>query len=316
MNKKNDNIIEDYITAYEYESNVNPLLGNIPIFQKNINDCNYGITFINFSDVYKADYKCTSPNLLASFIKLKGNETIVFPDFSRFSWINNVSNLMYVINGKCDVIYSNNKINDAPCSFVLEKGDIFICPSFTSFTIKNICEDELNIYYINDSPLINFLGCSPTHTIFSPSVYKKDFLEKNILNLSNEKNNRKGILLSNKDTEKFGINTITPVLWALYNELPPKTIQRHHRHNSVALDLCIRCDDPTKIYTLIGEKLDENGDIVNPQKIYWKTSEMFITPPGLWHSHHNEGDTTAYILPIQDAGLLLYQRILGIQITR
>jgi gentisate 1,2-dioxygenase len=43
---------------------------------------------------------------------------------------------------------------------------------------------------------------------------------------------------------------------------------------------------------------------------------MFITPPGLWHSHNNEGDTYAYVLPIQDAGLLLYQRILGIVLTK
>ena len=43
---------------------------------------------------------------------------------------------------------------------------------------------------------------------------------------------------------------------------------------------------------------------------------MFITPPGLWHSHNNYGDTYAYILPIQDAGLLLYQRILGIVLKR
>jgi len=45
---------------------------------------------------------------------------------------------------------------------------------------------------------------------------------KNLNELSNKDNNRKGILLSNKDTENLGINTITPVLWALYNELPPK----------------------------------------------------------------------------------------------
>jgi gentisate 1,2-dioxygenase len=97
--------------------------------------------------------------------------------------------------------------------------------------------------------------------------------------------------------------------------LSPNTIQKPHRHNSVALDLCIKCDDSNNIYTLIGDELDENGNIKNPQKIHWNTSEMFITPPGLWHSHNNIGDTFAYILPIQDAGLLLYQRILGIELT-
>ena len=139
---------------------------------------------------------------------------------------------------------------------------------------------------------------------------------KNLNDLSNKDNNRKGILLSNKDTEQLGINTITPVLWALYNELPPKITQKPHKHNSVALDLCVKCSDSENIYTLIGNELDENGNILNPKKVYWKEGSMFITPPGLWHSHNNDGDTCAYILPIQDAGLLLYQRILGIVLYR
>jgi gentisate 1,2-dioxygenase len=176
----------------------------------------------------------------------------------------------------------------------------------------NTGNEELQIYYVNDSPLVNYLGCMPIRKTFKTAVYTKDFLLKNLNDLSNPNNNRKGILLSNKDTEKIGINTITPVLWALYNELPPNTVQRPHKHNSVALDLCITCSDSENIYTLVGNELDENGNIINPIKINWKQSEMFITPPGLWHSHNNTGNTYAYILPIQDAGILLYQRILGI----
>jgi gentisate 1,2-dioxygenase len=159
------------------------------------------------------------------------------------------------------------------------------------------------------------LGCLSNNPRFSPSVYTKQFLFNNLQKLSDENSNRKGILLSNLTTDHIGTKTITHTLWALYNELPPKTIQKPHRHNSVALDLCISCEDPEHIYTLIGEELDEQGNILNPRKIHWKTNEMFITPPGLWHSHNNEGNTTAYILPIQDAGLLLYQRILGIHLT-
>jgi gentisate 1,2-dioxygenase len=159
------------------------------------------------------------------------------------------------------------------------------------------------------------LGSKSSKKIFKTSVYDKGFLMRNLKDLSNPNNNRKGILLSNNDTEKIGVNTVTPTLWALYNELPPNTVQKPHRHNSVALDLCISCEDSENIYTLVGEKLDEEGNIVDPIKVNWKQSEMFITPPGLWHSHNNTGNTYAYILPIQDAGLLLYQRILGIELN-
>ena len=289
--------MNQYVTAHEYEKNVNPKMIEIPIKTKNINDCKIGITNINFSDLYNVDYDCTTPNLLASFIRI--NDKIEMNKNSASS------NLFFIINSSCefiidDIIYFSNA------------GEILVTPCFNLLQIINLGTEELQIYYVNDSPIVNYLGCSPIKKIFNTSKYTKKFLLTNLDNLSNPKNNRKGILLSNKDTEKIGTNTITPVLWALYNELPPNTVQRPHKHNSVALDLCISCSDSENIYTLVGNELDDNGNIVNPIKINWKQSEMFITPPGLWHSHNNTGNTFAYILPIQDAGILLYQRILGI----
>jgi len=295
--------MEDYIQAYEYEKNVNPYLKPVPITQKNVKDCEYGITFINFSELYNISYKATSPNLLASFIRVAKNNEFTFIGNENFA--NGTSHLFFTIQGNADISFDDEK-------FVLSAGDISISPMFHSLTIKNTGSGDLEIYYINDSPLMNYLGSSPIKKNFKPVVYSKDFLLTNLERLSNPNNNRKGILLSNKDTEKIGTNTITHVLWALYNELPPNTIQRPHKHNSVALDFCISCRDSENIYTLIGDKIDANGNIINPIKVNWKQGEMFVTPPGLWHSHNNTGNTFAYILPIQDAGLLLYQRILGI----
>jgi gentisate 1,2-dioxygenase len=299
--------MDEYITSYEYEKNVNPQMKPIPIKNKNIKDCDYGITFINFSEIFNTTFKCTTPNLLASFIKIKQDDSSI--EFFNKSYINGSSHLLYVLQGSCEIIInSDENIN-------VDSGDIVVTPCFQNMQIKNTGNTELQIYYINDSPLLNYLGSIPVEKTFKTAKYSKEYLLKNLKDLSNPKNNRKGILLSNKDTEKIGINTITPVLWALYNELPPNTIQRPHKHNSVALDLCIGCSDSDNIYTLIGDELDENGNIVNPIKMNWKEGEMFITPPGLWHSHNNIGNTYAYILPIQDAGILLYQRILGIHLS-
>jgi gentisate 1,2-dioxygenase len=297
--------MEDYISVYEYEKNVNPQLNSIPIKTKNINQCNYGITFIDFSELYNVSHKATSPNLLASFIKLKLYEGI---NLDNGLSLNGTSHLFFILQSNCKITF-DNEINN------LEAGSILVAPCFKNLEIINTGKEELQIYYINDSPLMNYLGATPNKKIFKTAHYTKDYLLKNLHQLSNPLNNRKGILLSNKDTEKIGTNTITPVLWALYNELPPNTVQKPHRHNSVALDLCISCSDSENIYTLVGNELDENGSIVNPVKVHWKQSEMFITPPGLWHSHNNTGNTYAYILPIQDAGILLYQRILGIDLT-
>ena len=303
--------MDDYITAYEYEKNVNPQLTDIPINNNNVQDCDYGISFLNFSDLYNVEYECTTPNLLAGFIKIQkdDNNLVILSNNliskNEYNVFNASSNLFFVLQGSCDVFIDSVK-------FTLYEGDIIITPVFGSFFIQRKGDEDLNIYYVNDSPLLNYLGSRPDRKIFKTAVYSKEFLMTNLLNLSDPKNNRKGILLSNKDTEQIGTNTITPVLWSLYNELPPNTVQRPHKHNSVAIDLCISCEDSENIYTLIGKDLDENGNIIDPVKVHWKRGEMFITPPGLWHSHNNTGNTFAYILPIQDAGLLLYQRILGI----
>lgn len=300
--------MNDYIRAYEYEKNVNPPMPRNPITQKNIDDCEYGITFIDFSDVFLSEYKATSPNLLASFIKTKPGEFIQTKNQGDNNSINATSHLFFIIKGSCELIFDHDLLYGSP-------GSIVISPMFNSIMIKNTGPDDLCIYYVNDSPLVNYLGNKPVKRLFKPAVYSEKFLVSNLDRLSDPNSNRKGILLSNTDTEKIGTNTITPVLWALYNELPPTTVQRPHRHNSVALDLCISCEDNENIYTLMGEELDTSGNIIDPKKVHWKTGEMFITPPGLWHSHNNTGETYAYILPIQDAGLLLYQRILGIHLT-
>jgi hypothetical protein len=300
---------KEYISAYEYEKNVNPNLGYCPFYEKNVAECNYGIDIVDFSDIFNVSYKSTTPNLLAAFIKLDTTNNVVCMMNETHGEYNATSNLFYILQGSASIDIDGDKKTVNP-------GDILICPCFHLLRIKNLEEEDLRIYYINDSPLVNYLGSRAEKKIFNPAIYNNNFLVDSLNRLSNPKNNRKGILLSNKDTEVLGINTITPVLWALYNELPPKTTQKPHKHNSVALDLCIKCDDIENVYTLIGEKLDENGNIINPTKIYWKPGSMFVTPPGLWHSHNNIGETYAYVLPIQDAGLLLYQRILGITLTK
>lgn len=304
---------EDYISAYEYEKNVNPRLAHVPFFEKDVNDCAYGIDMIDFSDIFNVPHHATTPNLLASFIRT--DDVIVLDNHSSF---NATSHMFYIIKGSCSIHVQRNDDDDDDDGkkHTVSSGDILITPCFKSVRIQSSEEQEVQIYYINDSPLVNYLGNIAVKPIFKTAVYRKDFLAQKLNELSNRHNNRKGILLSNNDTQALGINTITPVLWALYNELPPKTVQKPHKHNSVALDLCITCKDSENIYTLIGDELDEQGNIVNPRKVHWKEGCMFITPPGLWHSHNNDGDTYAYILPVQDAGLLLYQRILGIVLQK
>ena len=46
-----------YISAYEYESNVNPVMKSVPIASRNIMYCPYGITPLNYSQNYTPCHK-------------------------------------------------------------------------------------------------------------------------------------------------------------------------------------------------------------------------------------------------------------------
>jgi gentisate 1,2-dioxygenase len=95
--------------------------------------------------------------------------------------------------------------------------------------------------------------------------------------------------------------------------LPAGRVQRPHRHQSVALDLITQC--APGCYSLVGNRLDDSGHIIDPQRVEWETAGAFVTPPGLWHSHHNESGRPAYLFPVQDAGLHTYLRSLDIRFS-
>ena len=71
----------------------------------------------------------------------------------------------------------------------------------------------------------------------------------------------------------------------------------------------VKVEDPVAAF----KEIDKDGFIIDPIRCDWIPGGVFITPPGWWHSHHNESDATAWVLPIQDAGLYTHQRTLDIR---
>jgi gentisate 1,2-dioxygenase len=107
--------------------------------------------------------------------------------------------------------------------------------------------------------------------------------------------------------------TATHTLWAMLGVLPAGQVQRPHRHQSIALDLIVECEPGC--YTLVGADVRPDGEIIDPVRVDWEPGGSFVTPPGLWHSHHNESGAPAHLLPVQDAGLQTYLRTLDIRFT-
>ena len=168
-----------------------------------------------------------------------------------------------------------------------------------------------------DEPLMTYLGVKPCIKKFRLTLFRKERMLAEIERIKHqpgaEHRNRMGILLGNQITED-STKTLTHVLWSLLNFLPPKDAQRPHRHNSVAIDLCVSA--PAEgVYTLMGPELDEEGWVKNPIRMNWSSGSVFVTPPGWWHSHHNETGEPAVVLPMQDAGLLTHQRVLDIRFS-
>lgn len=195
-------------------------------------------------------------------------------------------------------------------------GDMMVVP-VTQGEMQHTCNDaELGgaaIYWIHDQPLLDYLGVAPSGVKkFEPTLYRKsDMLEKvqEIRHDDTRSNNRFGVLLGNAKCAQT--KTLTHVLWSLLNSIPGNSVQRPHRHNSVALDLCVSASP--NVYTLMGREIDDHGYIIDPIRCDWAPGGVFVTPPGWWHSHHNESNDTAWVLPIQDAGLFTHQRTLDIR---
>ena len=175
------------------------------------------------------------------------------------------------------------------------------------------------LYWVSDEPLLRYLGVRPSQARFSLTVFRREQLRAQVEELRHEEGvehrNRLGVILGNQSTEGSTL-TLTHTLWALLNVLPARSAQRPHRHNSVALDMAVEVAAPGQVYTLMGPELDEDGWVKNPVRLDWEAGGVFVTPPGWWHSHHNDSDSDAWVFPMQDAGLYTYQRTLDIQFAK
>jgi gentisate 1,2-dioxygenase len=309
--KKNNTDYSGNIKLFEYESAANPELKPVPCEKidfdlvKNLLLDDNEILDVDFSKLMELNYRCTSPNLLTSYIKLGNLGKITENNLAT-------SHTYYVIQGNGKTIADNDTI-------YWSKGDIFTLPTSKNITHFNLDDNVSYLFTVNDKPLTEYLGVKPEKKRFSISYYNREFLQSYITDINNEegadKRNRNGVLLTNKQMELEKTKTLTPILWSLLNCIKPNTYQKAHRHNSVAIDLCTYAPEGNMVYTLMGKELNSDGSVKDPVKMVWKTNSLFVTPPGWWHSHHNESDTQAWVFPVQDAGLHTYMRTLGIQFT-
>ncbi len=246
-----------------------------------------------------ADGPATSPALVAHFVRIRAGEQIATSP-------NATSQLYYVICGG-----GFSAVNGRPVQW--EKGDFLTLPAHSQATFY--ASSDAALYWVHDEPLLRHLGAEATEPRFRATKFRGADAVGRLDEIAsrpgaNDKS-RVSVLLANAEEEQT--LTITHVLWAMFGLLPPDQEQRPHRHQSVALDLIL--DAKPGCYTLLGTRLDDHGDIVNPTRVDWEAGGAFVTPPGLWHAHFNESGAPAHLIPVQDAGLQTYLRSLDIRFS-
>jgi len=93
------------------------------------------------------------------------------------------------------------------------------------------------------------------------------------------------------------LGSCLPTLSLALNSLEAGKFQRPHRHNSMAITLCIQGEG---CYSMI-----------NGERIDWQPDAVMVTPPVEVHSHHNEGEQLMKCLIVQDGGFYYHARTIG-----
>jgi len=285
---------------FEYGSAANPRMPriNIDVFPPSMHQISESrIIPLELAHKLETSYSATGPNLMANFIHIAAGETL--PTRCHAS-----SQVFYVIRGEGFSLIEGRRLE-------WKTGDLFTLPS--TGDISHHASKDSAFYWVNDQPLLDFLGVQPVRPRFRPLYFSHELLTSELekVRQANEgkDKNRNGILLANPDCPQT--KTLTHTMWSLYNLLPARSKQKAHRHNSIAMDFAVKATEG--VYTMIGPDLDSDGNIVNPIRADWVAGGAFVTPPGWWHSHHNESDEDAIVLPVQDAGLQTYMQTLDIQ---
>ncbi|MEI6255428.1 MAG: cupin [Planctomycetota bacterium] len=248
----------------------------------------------------------TSPGLCANFVHVCSGDAHVTD-------ANATSQLFFVMRGT-----GTTQLTGTPAANGSEigwqAGDLFTLPARSR--AAHLAETDAALYWVHDGPLLQYLGVEATQRHFLPTLYTRmaihQALDAVLRDPASAQANRLSVLLGNRFFPQT--MTITHVIWAMFGILPVGAVQAPHRHQSVAVDLVV--DAKPGCYTLVGKTLGPDGQIKDGERFDWQPHAVFVTPPGLWHSHHNESGFPGHVLPIQDAGLHTHLRTLDIRFSK
>lgn len=187
-------------------------------------------------------------------------------------------------------------------SFAWEAGDVFSLPGGGETRLDGGAEGAVLLQVTNE-PELAFHGLAapapedaPAQAVRYPMADILAEMER-VRAEQDSDPDRSGRALHLTSERGGRADAAHPSIKLAMNTLDPHSVQRSHRHNSVALTLPIEAEN---VYSIIeGNRLD------------WHPYALMITPPAELHGHHNEGDSAMLSLVIQDGGLYFRCRTIG-----
>jgi gentisate 1,2-dioxygenase len=153
-------------------------------------------------------------------------------------------------------------------------GDFITLPACSRST--HHAATDAAMYCVTDELFVRFLGATAIEARIAPTNCDGQIalaeLEKVALDPHASELSRVSILLVNAiETQTL---TVTHTRWAMLGLLPVAAVQRPHRHQSVALDLIVEC--APGCYTLVGDTIDADGEIVDAERVDWISRGAFV----------------------------------------
>ncbi len=249
-----------------------------------------GLIAMDLSDALQTPFPATTPLVLSRYMRIRKGESLA-PRFRASA------QLLCVLSGQ-----GSTRIGDEETHW--QSGDVMSLPG--SCDAVHCAASDTVIWLTTDEPELAFLGLEATgdqSAETKPVHYLAADLAKELEAVYQHPDRDTfagyAVVLSN---EKMAYSrNIHPTMTLALNSLPPQSAQRPHRHNSMALTLCLQGDN---CYSMIdGQRKD------------WEHLAVMVTPPGAMHSHHNEGAHRMQCLIVQDGALHYHTRTMGFSFT-
>jgi gentisate 1,2-dioxygenase len=232
----------------------------------------------------------TTPLALSRYLRIRAGESVATELAAS-------TEFYYVLAGRGT---THLAAGERPGTVAWAPGDVFCLPG--GGATRHRAGEDAVLWLTTDEPALAYLGLQPPaagQAPFRPAHYPAGEIRRRLLGvyLDSRGGSMAGKSVNFGNAGLEAARTTAPTLMLALNSLLPGEAQRGHRHNAVAVTLVVA---GRGCYSLI-----------DGQRVDWEPDAVMITPPGTFHSHHNDGDEVALFLIVQDGGLYYHARTMG-----